>query len=208
MTHDCFALLNEPRLPWLDPEALNARFLALSSEVHPDRYHTASEPEKQRASQHYTALNTARQCLADPRERLLHLLELELGVKPPNVQRIPPGTMDLFMEVGQRCREVDAFLAQRSEVTSPLLKVGLFEKGLEWTEALQALQQAVNAKQDALLAELKDLNTAWESAPPIGTPGRAAALPLERLEQIYRVLSYTARWTEQLQERVVRLATG
>jgi DnaJ-domain-containing protein 1 len=208
MINDCFALLDEPRLPWLDPEALNARFLQLSSECHPDRFHNAAEAEKQRASQHYTALNTARQCLDDPRERLLHLLELELGAKPQNVQRIPPGTMDLFMEVGQRCRDVDGFLEERSGVTSPLLKVRLFQKGLEWTEALQTLQQAVNAKRDELVSELKSMNAAWESAPPVGSPGRAAALPLERLEQIYRVLSYTSRWTEQLQERAVRLATG
>jgi hypothetical protein len=31
-------------------------------------------------------------------------------------------------------------------------------------------------------------------------------LPLERLEQLYRAMSYVARWTEQVQERIVQLA--
>jgi hypothetical protein len=46
---------------------------------------------------------------ARAQERLLHLLELELGSRPRDVQRIPSGTMDLFVEVGQVCHEVDRF---------------------------------------------------------------------------------------------------
>ena len=38
---DAFALLSEPRRPWLDAEALKARFLPLSAAVHPDRVHSA-----------------------------------------------------------------------------------------------------------------------------------------------------------------------
>ncbi len=32
------------------------------------------------------------------------------------------------------------------------------------------------------------------------------ALPLDRLEQIYRLLGYFARWSEQLQERIFQLS--
>ena len=112
------------------------------------------------------------------------------------------------MEVGQICRDVDAFLAQRGNVTSPLLKVQMFERGMEWTDKLQALQQRINARRDELTGELQQMNAVWESAPAIGLPERAAALPLERLEQIYRVFSYIARWSEQIQERNVQLAAG
>jgi hypothetical protein len=204
--NDYFALLQEPRRPWLDPAQLKANFLRLATEVHPDRFHRAPGEMKEQATQHYTGLNTACQCLTDPKERLLHLLELEGGAKPQNIQRLPPGTMNLFMEVGQRCRDVDAFLAERARVSSPLLKVQLFQKGMEETEALQALLKGVNVKREELLTELQGMNAAWESAPPVGAPQRAAALPLARLEEIYRVLSYTSRWTEQIQERLVQLA--
>ena len=205
---DSFFLLSEPRRPWLDADALKAKFLPLSGATHPDRFHDASEAEKQTATARYAELNAAYSTLREPRDRLLHLLELELGAKPKDVQRIPPGTMDLFVEVGQLCRDVDAFLAQRGNVTSPLLKVQMFERGMEWTDKLQALQQRINAKREELTGEIQQLNAVWESAPAVGSPERLAALPLERLEQIYRVFSYIARWSEQIQERNVQLATG
>ena len=73
---------------------------------------------------------------------------------------------------------------------------------------LQALQQRINARRDELSTELQQMNSVWESAPAVGAPERAAALPLERLEQIYRVFSYVARWSEQIQERNLQLAAG
>jgi DnaJ-domain-containing protein 1 len=205
---DAFALLNEPRRPWLDTEALKEKFLPLSSAAHPDRTHNAPEAEQQETNQRYAELNAAYNTLREPRDRLLHLLELEQGAKPSDIQRIPPGTMDLFVEVGQLCRDVDAFLAERSHVTSPLLKVQMFERAMEWTDQLQLLQQRINAKRDELATELEQMNAVWESAPAMGTAERLTALPLERLEQVYRVFSYVARWSEQIQERNVQLAAG
>jgi len=204
---DAFALLNKPRRPWLDADALKQKFLPLSSAAHPDRTHSAPEAEKQQTNQRYAELNAAYNTLREPRDRLLHLLELERGTKPGDIQRIPPGTMDLFVEVGQLCRDVDAFLAERQNVTSPLLKVQMFERGMEWTDKLQALQQRISTKRDELTTELQQMNAVWDAAPPIGSPQRVAALPLERLEQVYRIFSYIARWSEQLQERNVQLAT-
>ncbi|MCX8155718.1 MAG: DnaJ domain-containing protein [Verrucomicrobiae bacterium] len=203
---DYFALLNEPRRPALEVEALKERFLKLSSSVHPDRFHHASAAERQAATERYAELNAAFQCLSEPKERLLHLYELETGQRPKDIQRIPPGTMDLFVEVGQLCRDVDAFLAERAKAESPMVKVQLFARGLEWVDKLQQVQAHVNAKREELLAELEGLNAVWEKAPPPGDPGRVAALPLERLEQIYRVLSYIQRWSGQLQERLVQLS--
>lgn len=203
---DSFSLLNEPRLPWLDADALKAKFHQFSAEVHPDRSHNAPEAEKAASNTRYAELNAAYNTLREPKDRLLHLLELELGGKPRDIQRIPPGTMDLFVEVGQTCRDVDAFLAGKADVTSPMLKVKFFQQSMVWTDSLQKLQQKINALRDSLVAELQQLNAVWLSAPAIGSAERAKALPLERLEQIYRAFSYVARWSEQLQERTVQLA--
>ncbi|MCC7377075.1 MAG: hypothetical protein IT581_20610 [Verrucomicrobiales bacterium] len=205
---DFFSLLRETRAPWVDGERLKAKFLELSSAAHPDRFHTASESERESAGRRYAEVNEAYQALREPRSRLLHLLELEVGTKPKDIQRLPPGTMDLFVEVGQVCREVDGFLEKRRAVTSPMLKVRLFAQGLEWTERLQALQGKVNARGAELDAELQRMNAAWESAPSeADAEARRAVLPLARLEEIYRVMSYAARWTEQIQERSVQLAS-
>jgi hypothetical protein len=205
---DAFALLNELRRPSLDPEALKQKFLQLSNSVHPDRIHSASEDEKARATTRYSDLNAAHNTLREPKDRLLHLLELESGARPSDIQRIPPGTMDLFVEVGQLCRDIDEFLAGRANITSPLMKVQAFQQGMDWTDKLQALQQRISSRRDELLTELQQMNAVWESAPTVGSPERAAALPLERLEQIYRVFSYITRWSEQIQERNLQLAAA
>jgi len=197
---DYFALLNEPRRPWLDVETLKQKFLGLSATVHPDRVHNLSEAERDAAQERYTELNTAYNCLREPKERLQHLFQLELGVPPKNTQRIPSDLMDLSLEVGKLCREADAFLAEKAKVTSPLLQVTLFERGQEFVDKLQPLRQRVNSLNDHLNEELLQIDAAWQSnaAPRSGL--------LQRLEELHRLFSYFARWNAQIQERVVRLS--
>jgi DnaJ-domain-containing protein 1 len=203
---DYFQLLQEPRRPWLDTDSLKTRFLERSSAVHPDRVHNASETEKQAANAHYTELNAAYQALREPKERLLHLLTLETGAKPREVQAILPGAMDLFLEVAGKCREADAFLAEKNRATSPLIKVQFLEKGQEWSERLQELLRRIQQEHARLLAELQSMNDAWNAAPPVGSSERLTTLPLARAEEIYRAFSYINKWTAQLQERIVQLA--
>src|SRR4051794_20311166 len=107
---DYFALLDEPRRPWIEPDQIRSKFLTLSAQVHPDRVHGADEATRQAAQARYAELNAAYNCLREPRDRLRHLLELELGAKPKDVQGVPPDLMALLMEVSRLCREVDAFL--------------------------------------------------------------------------------------------------
>src|SRR6185437_2754081 len=162
---DYFALLNEPRRPWLDADLLKEKFLTLSASVHPDRVHHLGEAERAAAQERYTELNAAYHHLREPRERLHHLLELELGSLPKDVQRIPSELMDLSLEVGEACREGDAFLAEKAKVTSPLLQVAFFERGQEFADKLQALRQRVNSLNEGLNAELKQIDGAWQSDP-------------------------------------------
>lgn len=201
---DYFELLDEPRRPWLDPTSLNKKFLALSSQSHPDRFHNSSESEQQTAGRRFAELNSAYQCLREPELRLRHLLELELGARPPSIQPVPPGLMETFVEVGTLCRQTDAFLEERSKVTSPILKAGMFERGEEWTDKLKAVQQKINFRRDEILTELRNLNSAWESA--VDAAPTHHELPLARLEEISRLLGYFARWSEQLQARIVQLS--
>ncbi|MDB6033874.1 MAG: hscB [Verrucomicrobiales bacterium] len=203
---DYFQLLQEPWRPWLDAEALKSRFLERSSTVHPDRIHNAPEAEKQAANFQYTELNAAYQTLREPKERLLHLLTLETGSKPKEVQAILPGAMDLFLEVAGKCREVDSFIAEKNRATSPLIKVQFFAQGQEWTERLQELLQRIQKEHARLSSELQALNPIWGNAPAPGSPERPQALPLARVEEMYRAFSYINKWTAQLQERIVQLA--
>ena len=204
--NDYFALFQEARRPWLDAEALKAKFLVLSTEAHPDRVHHASEAEKQAAHQRYTELMAAYQCLREPKDRLAHLLELERGNKPGGIERVPAETMELFTQVAQLCRDTDGFLAKRARISSPLLKVQMFERAMDYTAKLNHLRQALEAQRAQWETSLKAMTAAWESAPAIGSAERVSHLPLDELEQVYRSLSYLARWTGQLQERIVQLS--
>jgi DnaJ-domain-containing protein 1 len=203
---DYFALLNEPRRPWLEAEPLKQKFLTLSSEFHPDRACAAGEAERGAATRRFAELNAAWQCLREPKERLGHLLELESGARPAGTPDVPAAAMDLFFETGRLCREADAFLAVRGKTSSPVVKAQMFGRGMELAGRLNDLQQVIARSQEELLAELRGLNAAWETAPAAGAAGRAAALPLEALEGICRMLSYIARWTGQIQERVAQLS--
>lgn len=196
---DYFKLLEQPRRPWLDPDSLKQAFLALSAQAHPDRVHNAPEPERQAAGWRYTELNAAYQCLREPKERLRHLLELESGARPADIQQVPGELTEPFFEIGRLCREADALLAEKAKTTSPVLRAGLFEQGGEILERLTALQQGIGVRREELTAELKTMNVAWES----GEPGAKPAL--ERLEEIRRRLGYFSRWSEQIQERILQL---
>ena len=194
---DNYLLLKEPRRPWLDADLLKSKFFALSSEAHPDRVHNAPESDKLAATQSYSELNAAYQCLREPRSRIRHLLELELGARPSDLTEIPDDLMNLFFAVGKEFRDVDAFLAEKAKATSPLVQVQLFERGMERVDQLNDLTRNISSRRETLLEELKSLNAVWQS----GTSSQT-----DRLLNIWRLLSFYERWLAQIQERAVQLS--
>ncbi len=198
---DYFTLLDEPRRPWLDTSLLKQKFLTLSANTHPDKIHSATESERQAASKKFAELNAAYNCLAAPKSRLLHLLELESGAKPKDIQEIPNTLADTFAAVANLCRDADRFLAEKTKTSSPLLQVQLFERGQEWVEKLTALQKKLGSLHEELLAELKSLDSKWMA----GDSSVHRAL-LDNLEKLYRLFSYFNRWNAQIQERIVQLS--
>ena len=201
---DCFALLNQPRRPWLDVEALKQQFLSISASVHPDRVHNAAEAEKRAAQERYAELNAAYNCLREPKARLQHLLELERGMPPGQLQRIPDDLMDFSMKVARLCRDTDAFLAEKGKTTSPLLRVRLFQRAQELNEQLTALWREISARREQIESDIKALDSAWPNCTLAGSAERDAAL--ERLEALWRLLGFLSRWGAQIQERQVQLA--
>lgn len=203
---DCFALLQEPRRPWIDLDRLKAKFLAFTAHEHPDRVLASSESERILATDRYTEINAAYHCLRDPKERLLLLLELECGAKPKDFDLQPKDSGDLFFQIARDCQSADELLAEGLRIAAPLLKVQWFGRALERIDQLNALQQSIEAKQERIIEELKPLNAVWDSAPPIGSPERRGELALERLEELYRAVGYLARWRERIRIRATRLS--
>lgn len=197
MSYDPFALFGLEPGPVLDDEALKQQFARATGEQHPDKFQQASEVERVAAETRYTELNRAYQTLIDPRARLLALYELTKGEKPRDVQRIPPGTMDLFIEVGQTCQNFDAFLEKKRATTGRLQRAGLMSEELTLQDALVTLRMKLEVLGATLEGELKALDACW----------RSGDKDMNALEAVYRKYSYLSRWRQQLEEREIALMT-
>jgi DnaJ-domain-containing protein 1 len=187
----------EPR-PALDVSALKENFARATADSHPDKFTQASAAERTEAETRYTDLNRAYQTLIDPRARLLALYELTKGEKPRDVQRIPPGTMDLFKEVGEMCRQLDEFFERKRTKTGRLERAGLMSEELSLQDVLVTLRMKLEQFGATVDAEIAALDTRWG----------AGEKDLTGLEATYRKYSYLARWRQQLEEREIELLTG
>lgn len=196
---DYFAFLKQKHRPWLDIERLKGNFIEFSVANHPDKYPNATPEERQKLSENFSLYQTAYNTLTDTSSRLEHLIQILTGKPVSDIQRIPPGTMDVFMQVGQTCADVAKFIQKKesSQEQSPILKAKLFAETLDWTDKLTHLQQTIIQKQTALDEELKQISNNIDSG---------ADFPIQRLEEIYRTTGYIKRWLQQIQEKLVQLA--
>jgi curved DNA-binding protein CbpA len=193
-----FALFELEPAPALDAAALKERFARATAGSHPDKFAQAPEAERTGVESRYAALNQAYQTLIDPRARLLALYELTKGQKPADIQRIPPGTMDLFKEVGEMCRELDGFLERKKATTGRLEKAGLMSAELSLQDSLTTLRMKLEQFGATVDTEIAALDARW----------RTGDKDLNALEAVYRKYSYLARWRQQLEEREITLLTG
>jgi len=201
---DHFARLNFPRRPWLDSEQLQQRFHDLSVDAHPDQSHTDDPQAKAENQNTFTEINAAYQCLSNAKCRVRHLIELELGKAPDNVQSIPSEMTDWFMEIGAICRKVDAFLTKKEKQDSPMLQAALMMEGVALNDEVSALHSRLQEELAKLDAELCELCPAWEVLD--GRAGdREKELPLGKLEALGQRLSFWTKWSTQLGERSSRL---
>lgn len=198
---DSFALMGEPRRPWLDAEELRGKFLRFSAAAHPDRHREAAPEARAGAQDHYAEMNAAYQRLRNPRDRLKHLVELESGARVTDVQQVPAELMDRFLEVGQLCAEADRWLA-RGAGNSALLRAERFEAAQELSARLLKLNDHLGAWEEELQGRLRSLDRQWTS---LGTGGDRAAVVAE-MADLSRLYGFCARWTAQVRERLVRLA--
>lgn len=194
---DYFALLKFPRTPWLDPGEVQKRFLELSAVVHPDRAHNLGAAEIATANEKFAELNKAFVMLRDPKERLHHLLALETGSTPSDAQNIPNELIELFVRVGQTCRKVDEFLAERNRATSPMLQAQLFAQGLDWSDRISELQQQVGIVKARAEQELQEIARNWPDEKRY-----------DRLAALVHTFAMTAKWESQLRERFAALAAA
>ncbi len=190
MTPDFFALLGEPRRPWLDPEALKETFHRLSRTAHPDQQGTEDAD--------FARLNQAQATLRESKTRLRHLLELEHPeIKLSGPSNVPAALADLFVGVHGLLAEADAVLTKKAAASSALAKALLAREEFAAREKVEHVLKQLDALQADATAALQAFDALWTAARP---PDAATTLL-----GLYRRFAYLSRWSEQLRERLFQL---
>ena len=188
---DYFALLEQPRAPWLDPASLKDAYHRKTLQTHPDTAAT------DRAESGFADLNEAYQILQDPKRRLHHLLQLEGRAPSAAEQTVPQELHDLFPAIGVLTQRANLFLermrAASNALSRSLLKPQLLELQKETTE----LREKIQALSDASLAQLRAINSRWATTP---------SEEIAALCNLYFTFAYLSRWSAQLDEIAFQLS--
>ena len=185
---DYFALLDQPRRPWLDLEKLQQAFHEKSRIAHPDAGGTEAA---------FAHVNEAYQVLQSPKRRLQHLLALE-GQSPTAAgHKIADKVADLFQSVAGATQEAERVLQKFSNAGNPLsrslLQPDLKRAQSRVDEALAALRHLQTSADDELRALSKSETTGEDR--------------IRELQRLYALFSYLTRWIGQLEEKRTELST-
>lgn len=187
---DYFALLQQPRQPWLDPAKLKEQYQHVTLASHPDRQ------EANERVLDFATVNEAFRVLSDPKLRLQHLLQLQ-GFASSSGDFVPKELIDLFSEIGTLIAAIDRLLEHSNRAQNALAKSLLQSDLVSKQEETQVLLDRLKRLQDEGLQELRSLNDPWTAAPD------TIAI---RLGELYRRFAYLTRWIGQLEERKFQLS--
>ena len=192
---DYFALLDQPRAPWLDPAKLKDTYHQKTLQAHPDAQ--MNRPGAEASDATFTSLNEAYQVLQDPKRRLHHLLSLQGAAPSSTDQTVPNQLHDLFSAVGALTQRANLLLekirATSNALSRSLLKPQILEVQNEAGKVRERIQELSNAS----LAELSRINTAWATSPEE---------QIEALSNLYFAFAYLTRWSRQLDEMTFQLS--
>lgn len=194
---DYFALLDQPRSPWLDPDELKQAFHAKSLRAHPDARRNDDDSLGAHDSA-FSELNEAYHVLHDPKGRIHHFLSLADRAPTSRQTSVPSDIAELFSSVASATQQAEALLEKCESAASPLtrslLKPEVMKLQRRTDETLQQLSQLY----DAATADLRHLSTRdvlqdedWAE-----------------LHTLYLRFSYISRWIDELREKQTRLAAS
>ncbi len=190
VTEDFFALLGEPRRPWLDPEQVKETFHRLSRTEHPDQQ-PAEDAD-------FARLNQAQATLREPKTRLRHLLELEYPeIKLAGASSVPADLNGLFVPIHGLLAETTALLTKKAGVSSALAKSLLVREEFAAREKVETMLGQLDALLAATTEELQTFDSHWMTA---RLPEAGAVL-----HNFYQRFAYLSRWIDQLRECLFEL---
>jgi curved DNA-binding protein CbpA len=185
---DFFALLDQPRNPWLDPDELKQAFHGKTLRAHPD-----AQPQ---SDDEFALLNEAYQVLRDPKRRLQHLLQLEGAPPSGESASVPREVEELFPEVAALTQEADG-AAQKATATTNALSLSLARAEIVKTlRALDAMLKKLEALEQNAQQALREMSPRWQTDAKTEVP---------QLQRVYLEFSYVTRWIAELREKQIRL---
>ena len=187
---DYFALLQQPRGPWLDPTRLKEAYHRKTLQTHPD----TAAPDRE---SDFAELNEAYQVLQDPKRRLRHLLSLENGAPPSTNQAIPQELQELFLLIGALTQRANGLQEKIRTASTALSRSLLKPQIVELEKEAGDLRQKVRDLIDAANGQLREMNSAWRNDPA------GHVVPLSNL---YITFAYLDRWSAQLDELAFQFA--
>ena len=182
---DYFALMEQPRRPWLDEAALRDAFHRLAAALHPDAH--TGDAEK------FAELNAAFSTLRDPVKRLRHWLELE---SPDALQRptvIPPDLAELFPVIGAARQALLDFAARRRAATTALSRALLAGDEAKVRATADCARTALDAARTNAIEGLHALD---------------AGSPPEVLAALHGRFAFLEKWDAQLREAALQVEIG
>ncbi len=192
---DYFALLNQPRRPWIDPEQVKQAFHARALQVHPDaQLQQNTEPSSDAL---FAQLNQAYQVLQDPKRRLEHLLTLEGQTPDRAPATTPPAIEELFPTVAAATHRAAAVVQQSAAATNLLARTLLMSQLQNANSDLDTVRGKVRALRNNAIDRLQRLDRSWSGG---------IDEQLEQLGLLYLELSYTTRWLSELEEKQLQLS--
>ena len=187
---DYFALLDQPRLPWLDPAALKESYHRKTLQSHPDTL-APNQPGD------FAQLNEAYQVLQDPKRRLHHLLSLENCAPPAGHQAVPEELQDLFLLIGAAAQRANALLEKSRAASNALSRSLLQPQMVQMQKEIAKLREQIRALDTAASAQLRGISADWQNN---------RGTYLTALTNLYFKFAYLGRWSAQLDEFAFQLA--
>jgi len=187
---DYFALLQQPRRPWLNAERLKEKYIQITISTHPDTQ--KQKPGEASPAVDFASTNEAFRVLVDPKSRLQHLLKLE-GM-PTGSDIVPDTLADVFLETGTLIQEIDLLISRATgnALSKAMREPEILEKRKLTADLLDKLEKMYQGA----LKELEDLDRLWTSTHKIE----------QELAALSSKLAYLTRWLAQLEERKFQLS--
>ena len=192
---DYFALLEQPRGPWLDLEQLRDIYHRKTLAQHPD-----SQAHREMIAPvgvGFADLNEAYRVLRDPKLRLQHLLRLEGCALGSADQTIPRELHDLFPTIGALTQRNKLLLKEVGATSSPLSRALLKSRILTAQNETNEMRQTLRNLTDTALTRLRQVHAAWLENP---------SEQISALSNLNSVFAFLNRWSSQLDEMHFQLS--